>query len=158
MQLKKSHDIEASRDEVFAALTDVDHWERMALRRGVDVQRQGGPSAVAAGMAWRVSFSFRGRPRDVAIRLSRVDLGKSLDLTATGKALEATTRVDLAEMAPRRTRITVTVDVAARTLAARLFLQSLRLAPGRVRQRFDSRIAQIAEEIEARSQSGARKL
>lgn len=156
MQLKKSQDIEASREAVFAALTDVDHWERMALRRGVDVQRQDGPSVVAAGMAWRVTFAFRGKPRDVAIRLNGVEPGQSLDIAAVGKALEVVTRVELSEMSPRRTRVSVAVDVAARTLAARLFLQSLRLAPGRVRQKFDSRIAQLALEVEARLRGGAR--
>jgi hypothetical protein len=79
-----------------------------------------------------------------------------LDIVATGKALEAVTRVELAEMTPRRTRVTVTVELSARTLAARLFLQSLRLAPGRVRQKFDSRIAQMAAEIEARLRGAAR--
>ncbi len=156
MQLKKSQDIEASRQAVFAVLADVDHWERMALRRGVDVQRQNGPSGVAAGVSWRVVFSFRGKPRDVAIRLNGVDPGQSLNISAAGKALEAATRVDLAEMSPRRTRVNVTVEVTARTLAARLFLQSLRLAPGRVRQKFDSHVAQLALEIEARLRGGVR--
>jgi carbon monoxide dehydrogenase subunit G len=156
MQLNKSHDMEAPRAAVFVALTDVDHWERMALRRGVDVQRQEGPSVAAAGMSWRATFPFRGKSRDVAIRLDRVEPGQVLDIVATGKALEAVTRVELAEMTPRRTRVTVTVELSARTLAARLFLQSLRLAPGRVRQKFDSRIAQMAAEIEARLRGAAR--
>jgi carbon monoxide dehydrogenase subunit G len=155
MQLTKSQDIEAPRAAVYAMLTDVDHWERMALRRGVDVQRQDGPASVAAGMTWNVGFSFRGKRRDITIRLDRVDTGQKLGISAAGKALEAVTRVDLAEMSPRRTRVTVTTDVTARTLAARLFLQSLRLAPGRVRNKFDSQIAKLAKDIEGRLRGAA---
>lgn len=150
MQLTTSRDIEAPRDAVYAQLTDVDQWERTALRRGADVQRLDPRPAAAPGMSWRAAFPFRGKPREITVTLDRMIPGQALQATATGTALEAVTRLDLSEMSPRRTRVTVTVDITARTLTARLFLQSMRLAQGRVKQRFDSRIAQLASEIEGR--------
>jgi carbon monoxide dehydrogenase subunit G len=150
MQLTHTVDIEAPRDAVFARLADVDHWERTALRRGADVQRVESASGTLQGTSWRATYSFRGKRRDVTITLDKVDPGQSINILAVGAALEATTVVDLAEMSPRRTRVTVSVDMSARTLTARLFLQSLRLAQGRVKQKFASQIGKLAQDVETR--------
>jgi carbon monoxide dehydrogenase subunit G len=150
MQLTHTVDIEAPRDAVFARLADVDHWERAALRRGTDAQRVESPSGSLQGMSWRATYNFRGKRRDVTITLDKVDPGQSMNILAVGAALEATTVVDLAEMAPRRTRVTVSVDLSARTLTARLFLQSLRLSQGRVKQKFEKQIVTLAQDVESR--------
>lgn len=150
MQLTHSVDIEAPRDAVFARLVDVDHWERTALRRGADVQRVESGSGTVQGMSWRATYSFRGKRRDVTVTLDRVAPGQSIHILAVGTALEAKTNVDLTELTPRRTRVTVSVDLAARTLTARLFLQSLRLAQGRVKQKFANQIGKLAQDVEAR--------
>jgi uncharacterized protein YndB with AHSA1/START domain len=150
MQLTKTQDIEAPRDAVFAALTDVDSWERTAMRRGVDVQRLDQSPRATPGMTWRAVYPFRGKRREVTVHITRLDPGQTVGVLAEGAALSAQARIDLTALSPRRTRAVLTVEVTARTLGARLFLQSLRLAPGRIRQKFDSRVAQFAAEIEAR--------
>jgi carbon monoxide dehydrogenase subunit G len=150
MQLTKTQDIEAPRDAVFAALTDIDSWERTALRRGVDVQRLGQNARATLGMAWRAVYPFRGKRREVTVHITRLDPGQTVGALAEGAALSGEARIDLTALSPRRTRAVLTVQVTARTLGARLFLQSLRLAPGRVRQRFDRRVAEFAAELEAR--------
>ena len=42
------------------------------------------------------------------------------------------------------------VELKPRTLAARLFIQSMRLARKRVQRRFEGRLAEIARDIEQR--------
>lgn len=156
MQLNKSVDFDAPRDAVFRVLADFDHWERAALRRNVDIQRLDMMQAPAAGMAWKSGFAFRGKRRDVELRVERFEPDRTIALAGTGKAMAATVRLDLAEMGPRRTRLTVVLDVTARTLPARLLLQSLRLARGRVRQTFDSRVDLFATEVANRLRSAPR--
>lgn len=150
MHLTRTVDIEAPRDAVYALLADVDHWERAALRRGADVQRLDPRPGPVQGMSWRTAFTFRGKRREATITIDRLDPGQSVHLDATGAALQVKAVLDLAEMAPRRTRMTVSVDVTPRTLTARLFLQSLRLAQGKVTQKFDTQVGNMAQDIETR--------
>jgi hypothetical protein len=51
--------------------------------------------------------------------------------------------VDLLELGKRRTRLTVVTEIRPRTLAARLFLQSLKLARSRITRRYQARIALV---------------
>jgi carbon monoxide dehydrogenase subunit G len=140
-------DIEAPITEVYAVLTDYAAFERAALRRGAEVTRadKGGRPA------WQVSFRFRGKRREVAIVEDSRQPPSSLAFSGRGKLVEGTMTVDLMELGPRRTRMTVTTDVRPLTLAARLFLQSLKLARSRVTKRYQTRMAQFATLIEART-------
>jgi hypothetical protein len=60
--------------------------------------------------------------------------------------------IELAPLGEGLTRLTLTCEVRHRTLPARMLLQSLKLAQGRVQQRFDSRVSAAAAEIAARWQ------
>jgi carbon monoxide dehydrogenase subunit G len=147
MKLGTRQDIDAPQDQVFAALTNFDHWERTALRRGVEVARTGGPETLAVGMAWMIGFDYRGKRRQLAVRLATLVPDDRLGFAGTSPSVEGTLQVDMVAMGPRRTRVAVSLEVAGTTLAARLFLQSLRLARRRVQERFDGRVAALAREI-----------
>jgi hypothetical protein len=68
----------------------------------------------------------------------------------TSRLFEGTVTVEVVAMSARRTRMHVASEVAPLSLAARLLLQSLKLAKARVSRRYDKRVAQLAAEIEAR--------
>jgi hypothetical protein len=59
-------------------------------------------------------------------------------------------------LAPRRTRMTMAVEVRPKTLAARLVLQSMKLARGRLQRRFDVLGGQLANMIEEQYRAAAR--
>ena len=63
MKSSTREDIEAPIDYVYARVTDFQGFERQALRRGADVQRIDGGSAIRLGAAWDVAFKFRGKDR-----------------------------------------------------------------------------------------------
>ncbi len=52
--------------------------------------------------------------------------------------------VELLELGAKRTRMHSSIDITPRSLTARLFLQSLRLARTKLDRKFDQRIAQLA--------------
>ena len=58
--------------------------------------------------------------------------------------------VDLIELGQKRTRLHVSLDLKPKTLTAKLYVQSLRLARSRVEKSFGQRIAQMTTEIEKR--------
>jgi carbon monoxide dehydrogenase subunit G len=150
MKLSRREDVEAPLPFVWAMLSDVDQWERAALRRGAEVQRLDTLTETAPGMGWQLRFPYRGKPRKLTLRLAEMETDARLGFTAVSPNVQGTAGIDLVEMGPKRTRITVQIEVTPRTLAARLFLQGLRLARGRVEKRFADRIAQLAADIEDR--------
>lgn len=150
MKLKHREDIDAPATVVWAMLADFDHWERAAMRRGTDVQRLDTLAEPAPGMGWKLVFAYRGKERTLTARLAEIDPGQRMGFTAASTNVSGTAEVDLVEMGPRRTRMTVTVDAQPRTLAARLVMQGLRLARGRVDRRFADSIAALATHIEDR--------
>ena len=91
------------------------------------------------------------------LELTQLDPTQSLRFAAVSQALEGVISMELIAQSPKRTRLHVVVDITPRSLTARLFLQSLRLARAKLDRKFDQRIAMLAGDIELRyrSRSGA---
>ncbi len=140
-------DIEAPQAFVFASLADFAAWERSGLRRGVELERTDRMRQPGQGMGWKASFPFRGRRRTMTIRVEELVEPRSLGFSGAGASVDGRLQADLIPMGPRRTRLTVQLEVKPRTLAARLYLQTLRLGRKRLEAKFADRIAHIALEI-----------
>lgn len=148
MELTAREDIEAPQERVFAALSDFDLIERQAMRRGAEVIRTAeGPGA---GMAWRVTFQFRGRPRVAEVTLTEFDRPDRMIFRTVSGGLEVDFTLDVVALTPNRTRINVTSVLAPKTLSARLLVQSLKLAKGGMDKRFRKRMAELAGGLESR--------
>jgi uncharacterized protein YndB with AHSA1/START domain len=153
MKLATKKDIEAPIAQVWAALSDHEAWERSAMRRGVEVERTDALTRPGPGMSWRARFAFRGRQRKAEMLLTDLNGPGLMGLQAQSDAVEVVSRFELIEMSARRTRIHVTVELKPRSLGARLFLQSLRLARSKVDRKFDSRITLLAQDLEMRAKA-----
>lgn len=150
MRLTTKQDIEAPAAYVFGVMTDFDAWERAAMRRGAEVARTDSLRQPGIGMGWRIKFDFRGRPRQLALKFTEVDPGIRLAFSGDATSVGGDASVELMELSPRRTRVTVTTEIKPKTLAARLFVQSMKLAKSRLQSRFEARVGQIATDIEER--------
>jgi hypothetical protein len=149
MKYSTREDIEAPIEFVFAQISDFDAYERRALRQGAEVSRRaGGPAAV--GTMWDIAFEFRGRPRKVVAELVKLDSPSTMVITSASDGLDVVTEVDLIALSQSRTRVMVSVELRAKTLTARLLLQSLKLAKSRTDKRFKARVRDYAEDIEDR--------
>lgn len=155
MKLTAKEDVEAPIGFIYAALTDFGMWEGAAMRRGAEVDRLDRLRKAGPGMEWLVGFVYRGKRRQVNLKLLAMTLDQSLSFNCTAQPAEAALKLDLAEMGPRRTRVTVNLEIKPRTLAARLFVQSLRLAKAKVTRRFSLRLSQIGKDIEERYRASA---
>lgn len=154
MKLSGRTDTGASLDVAYAFLADFDGWERAALRRGADVTRTDKLKVPGPGMTWHVRFAWRGRERELQIKVVTLDPAGHVTLAFDGPAVEGQVNAELVSMAAKRTRLLLQVEVKPRTLTARLFIQSLKLAKMRVQKRFDGRLAQLAADIEAKQAGG----
>ena len=154
MKFSTREDIEASLDHVYAAVSDFAAYERQALRRGADVRRvDQGP--VQVGSAWDVAFQFRNKDRRMRATLTTLDVSQLIVVDTVAAGIDGVTRVELVPLSPKRTRIAVSIELSAKSLSARLLLQSLKLAKATLTKRFKSRVAEQAEAIEDRYRRGS---
>jgi len=157
MRFSSKQDVEAPMEPIFQILTDFETWETAAMRRGIEVERKDTLIQPGAGMRWAAKFSYRGKARAMELELTQLDPTQSLRFAAVSQALEGVISMELIAQSPKRSRLHVVVDITPRSLTARLFLQSLRLAHAKLDRKFDQRIAMLAGDIELRyrSRSGA---
>ncbi len=151
MKLATKKDIEAPIAKVWAALSDYEAWERSAMRRGVDVERTDKLTKPGPGMSWTSRCADRARTRKADMKLTEMTGPGLLAFTLASDAVDVATKVELIEMSARRTRMHLTAEVKPRSLGARLFLQSLRLARAKVDRKFDAKVGQLALELETRA-------
>ena len=150
MKLTAKYDVDAPVGFVFGQLVDFSGWERAAMRRGADVMRSDKLREIGPGATWDANFRYRARDRAVTIRLDSLTPQTAVGLTAISKTVDGVVAMDLLAMGSGRTRFTVRLDVKPKTMAARIYVQSLRLARARVERSFAQRIAQFTAEIEDR--------
>lgn len=146
MKFSTREDIEAPIDFVFARVTDFDNFERRAMRHGAHVVRHGG--GVAVGTKWDVAFTFRDRERQAEATLSTLQQPHEMQIDTIVDGLTTQTKVELVALSPGRTRVIIGLELRARTLTARLLLQSLKLAKGKLTKRFKGRVIEFVEGVE----------
>lgn len=147
MKFSTREDIEAPIAHVFAQVSDFAGFERSALRRGADVRRlDRGP--FQTGSQWDAAFKFRGRDRKMQLTLTMLDAPEMYQLEARSDGLICETLVELVALSPRRTRLSVMMNLQPRSLTARVLLQSMKLAKGKLTKRFKARVLEFAEDIE----------
>ena len=147
MKFSTREDVAAPIDAVFADLSNFEHYERQALRRGAQVRRlDQGP--YQTGLSWDVRFKFRGKDRKLIANLTHFDAPNFVQVDSQAAGIEGVTLIELVPLSPSRTRIAASVELRARTLTARLVLQSLKLAKSNLTNRFKKRVADYAVAIE----------
>lgn len=150
MKLATRYDIEAPIERVFAELLNIDHWERSAMRRGADVARTDTLAQPGPGMTWVTKFRYRNRDRSATLRIDTLEAPTKLELSAVSALVDLTIAFDLLALSVRRTRLHLAVEMKPKTLASKLYLQSLRLAKSRVDREFQARVGKFVLEIEDR--------
>lgn len=141
-------DIEAPIDYVFAQVSDFASIERSILRRGAEVQRKVDLDPPAAGMMWDTAFDLKGKRRQMEVTLTTFEPPSTMRFKGVSKNLLGDLVVELVALSRGRTRVALTCELTPQTLAARLMLQSLKLARGNVSRRFEMRVASYAKEME----------
>lgn len=147
MKLTSREDIEAPIAQVHAVLMDFDYFETAARRRGAEITREtrdGKPF-------WTTSFLFRAKQRNVTVTLQDHQEPSLFRFGFASPNLKGEVQIELISIGPRRTRMSSSLDVRPQTLAARLVIQSLKLARGRVLRRYRKRMAQFTALIETRA-------
>jgi carbon monoxide dehydrogenase subunit G len=150
MKFELKEDLAVPIDAVFAEVTDFSSFERSILRRGADVERLDKGQGYGIGSTWKLSFPFRGKEREARSEIVFFDAPNSYRADSVSSGIDVVSVVDLVALSRSRTRLSVTVEMTAKTLSARLLLQSMKLAKGTLNKRFKHRLAEFAKDVEER--------
>ncbi|CUH52403.1 SRPBCC family protein [Shimia sp. R11_0] len=150
MELTGREDIDVPIDQAFEMLTDVEVYERAALRRGAEVTRQDSLAKAGVGAKWDIAFEFRGKPREMQLEIISFDSPNEIGMQAKLQGLETDIKVELVALSRTKTRIQFWSGMRAKSLSARLLLQSLKLARGNLNTRLSKRLAALREDLQDR--------
>ncbi|MEM7641179.1 MAG: SRPBCC family protein [Pseudomonadota bacterium] len=148
MKFVAVEDVAAPIEHVWARVSDTDMFERRIARRVGRVDRVP-PGPAGAGTSWSGQAEIMGKKRQVKVVLDRLEPPGQMALAAGTDGMAITILVELEALAPARTRLTVTTEAKARTMTARLMLQSAKLARQTLAKRYKGRVATFAGTIEA---------
>lgn len=154
MQFSAREDIQAPIEAVFDMVTDFERFERMAMRRGIEVRRTVEMPEPQAGVCWETDVIIRGKPRHILVELAGFERPQLMQFQSSSKGMSGLTTLDLLSLSPQKTRLNVEMSLAAKTLPARLLLQSLKLGKSRFRRQFQMRLNEFAREMEERHLHG----
>lgn len=150
MKFSTREDIDAPIEQVFESLCDFEGFERQAIRRGAEVQRVDSLSQPGVGMVWEATFKMRGRTRQMTLLMENFVAPTELGLKATSDGIDGAFGIELIALSRTRTRLSVALELKPKNLAARLLVQSLKLAKSSLTKRFKLRVAEQTKTLEDR--------
>lgn len=147
MKFVATEDIAAPIDAVWARVSDLEGFEARAKQRVSGLARTP-PGPATQGSKWTGKAEVMGKARTITVVASILVAPNQLLAEAGTDGMTVTIQVDLEAKGPSLTRLTVTTEAKARSLAARLMLQSAKLARATMAKRYKGRVADFASRIE----------
>ena len=150
MKFSTREDIERPADLVFQAVSDFAKFEDLLRKRSVSIERVIDRGR-AENTSWNAKARVRGRHLTIRSQVTSFDPQGSFDIASETNGIEAFTQISVTPLTRKKSRLAVSIDVRPTNFKGRLFLQPLRLAKGSLTDRFRSRVARYAAEIERHS-------
>ena len=129
MKFSTRKDINAQIEDVFQVATDFSRYENKIKKRGVKIRRLGIKEPPEIGAEWEAKFRFRGRSRSLVVELVQFEAPELITFSGAGAAgLIATCQAEFIELSMSRTRMKLGIELRAKSIPARLMLQSMKFA------------------------------
>jgi hypothetical protein len=149
MKFKVSEDVDAPQAMVWAHFTDFSGFENDARGRGATLTRVGNWTLAAQGVEWRGAVTVRGKSRPITAKITQNVAQELCVIESRIGGMNCHHEMSFVPLSPAVTRVALMLDLSADTLTARLLLQTLKLARGRVLQRLQALIARQGNAVEA---------
>jgi len=140
MKFSTEQIVAAPRDALFSALTDFSRFERDAVTSGAEVHRTDTMTRPGEGMGWRARFQARGRIRELTAEVQQMQFPGALVFEGAMSGMDGVLAFTLTPIGPDKTRLEAELTLQARSITAKVLLQSLKLARGSVAQGFRQRV------------------
>lgn len=132
MKIGGSKAFKRPRRKVFDNFSDPARMDAVFGEQGANLRREGpgGP-----GTVWHLDVTSGGKTRAMAIKLVDMVRPEVMRLHVTSEMVDADVAFVFTETEESACTVTAEIDLAAHTLTARVALQALRLAKGKVEDR-----------------------
>lgn len=150
MDFLAKDDIDVPIQDAFDLLSDYDVFERMAMRRGIEVHRHDQGERVSVGSSWTVDFQWRGKDIQMQAQIIEFEQPDKITLEAIMPGMDVLVTFDLVALSRKRTRLNLKLSVKAKTLPMRLLVQSLKLARGNIDKKLQERVESQCRNLEER--------
>ena len=117
-------------------------------RCGVSVARMDELTEIGPGMAREIDFKFRGRGRKLFSQAQELKPQQSMVISNELDGVSGDMVVNVMAVAPKRTRLMLSVELKPKNLSAWLLLQSMRFAKESLGGKRKARIRNLATNIE----------
>ena len=148
MKFVAKEDVALPQQVLFDLMADFQMFERVAIRRGVEITRSGS-MASSDGLKWDCTFEFRGRDRMACVHLDEFNAPEKMAFFITNPALDNRVEITVSALSKKQSRFQVSTVLEPKTLTARLLIQSMKLARSKYNKRFQKRVAEVANELVA---------
>lgn len=144
MKFSTRQDVQAPIEHIFARATDFDRFERVLRRKGINVTRLETPLDDPTLMCWKAEVEYRGKARKIQVDLSELSAPTRVCMTSQVNGVVSVMEADFVAITPKKSRMIVKLDLTPKTLAARLFVQSLKLGKANLDRKFAERVERYA--------------
>lgn len=149
MKFKVSEDVDAPQAMVWARFTDFSGFENDARGRGATLTRLGNWTETAQGVEWRGEVTVRGKSRPITAKVTQLVPQEMCIVESRIGGMNCHHEMSFIALSGAVTRVGLVLDLSADTLTARLLLQTMKLARGRVLQRLQGILARQGNVVEA---------
>ncbi|MFP4044694.1 MAG: hypothetical protein ACLFTP_09040 [Rhodosalinus sp.] len=155
MKIGVRQDAAMSAGALFDAMARRPPVEQFGGRAGISVERLDDLAAPGRGMRWRLRFAYLGRDYESETRLTRFERAEAMEFEGAAGGLTTRWRLDLIPLSPAMTRLALTVEPRAGSLAGRALLQGLKLRRARIEERLGSFLGDYVRRLERGAGPGA---
>lgn len=149
MKFKVSEDVDAPQEMVWARFTDFSGFEEDARGRGAILNRVGNWTQTVQGVEWRGEVTVRGKSRPITAKVTQLVPQELCIVDSRIGGMNCHQEIIFVPLSTTVTRLALMLDLSADTLTARLLLQTMKLARGRVLQKLQGVLARQGNAVEA---------
>ena len=149
MKFKVSEDVDAPQEMVCARFTDFSGFEEDARGRGAILNRVGNWTQTVQGVEWRGEVTVRGKSRPITAKVTQLVPQELCVVDSRIGGMNCHQEIIFVPLSTTVTRVALMLDLSADTLTARLLLQTMKLARGRVLQKLQGVLARQGNAVEA---------
>lgn len=149
MKFKVSEDVDAPQEMVWARFTDFLGFEEDARGRGAILNRVGNWTQTVQGVEWRGEVTVRGKSRPITAKVTQLVPQELCIVDSRIGGMNCHQEIIFVPLSTTVTRVALMLDLSADTLTARLLLQTMKLARGRVLQKLQGVLARQGNAVEA---------
>ena len=134
---------------LFDRLGSSDNLEKLLVRRGASISRIDSARESGTALGWMIGFDWRGRRRDLRLKVTRFDRPQRISMTGQGDSFDLEIDLSIVALSKSRSRVIFETGIRPRNMRARLLLQTAKLAKPQLDAKFARGVGDLLNQLRA---------